>query len=78
MVLSWLRVFGVRGALLSIDNVLRKITEPVLAPVRRMLPRTGMFDLSFLLVFVLVQVISGSLRMPRVVLTMKGRRFAHD
>jgi YggT family protein len=27
------------------------VTEPVLRPVRRVVPRTGMLDLSFLVVF---------------------------
>jgi uncharacterized protein YggT (Ycf19 family) len=27
------------------------VTEPVLAPARRVIPRAGMFDLSFLVVF---------------------------
>jgi YggT family protein len=34
-----------------VNGVLFTLTEPVLRPVRRVIPRTGMFDLSFLVVF---------------------------
>ncbi len=33
------------------------ITEPVLRPVREMLPQTGMIDLSPLVVFLVIQVV---------------------
>jgi YggT family protein len=40
------------------------VTEPVLRPVRRVIPRAGMFDLSFLVVFlgitILQQVIANA------------------
>jgi YggT family protein len=49
-ILSW---FPVRPgtALATIRGGLVIVTEPVLAPVRRVIPRAGMFDLSFLVVF---------------------------
>jgi YggT family protein len=49
-VLSW---FPVRsdGAAASLNSVLFALAEPVLRPVRRVIPRTGMIDLSFLVVF---------------------------
>jgi YggT family protein len=49
-VLSW---FPIRsgGVAASINSVAFNITEPVLRPVRGVVPRTGMFDLSFLVVF---------------------------
>lgn len=62
MVLSWLMILGVGNAVRGIDEMLRKVTEPVLGPVRKMLPRTGMFDLSFLLVFVVVGAVSRGLK----------------
>ncbi|MDQ1431187.1 MAG: YggT family protein [Actinomycetota bacterium] len=47
----------VRGGLVT-------VTEPVLRPVRRVIPRAGMFDLSFLVVFlgitILQQVIANA------------------
>ncbi len=49
------------GALASINTVLWRLTEPVLAPVRRLIPPlrlggTGL-DLSFLVVFLGIQII---------------------
>ncbi len=48
--MSW---FPVRPgtALASLNGVLYELTEPVLAPVRRVIPPAGMFDLSFIVVF---------------------------
>ena len=50
LVLSWfpLRPDRIPAA---ISSVLFTLTEPVLRPVRRVIPRTGMIDLSFLVVF---------------------------
>lgn len=33
------------------------VTEPVLAPVRRVIPAAGMFDISFLVVFLVLQFV---------------------
>jgi YggT family protein len=48
--LSW---FPIRSgtALATVRGGLVTVTEPVLGPVRRVIPRAGMFDLSFLVVF---------------------------
>jgi YggT family protein len=50
-VLSW---FPVRGGtfLASLNTILFELTEPVLRPVRKVIPPVGMFDTSFLIVFV--------------------------
>ena len=49
-VMSWfpLRSGGVAA---SVNSTLFTLTEPVLRPVRRVVPRTGMIDLSFMVVF---------------------------
>ena len=49
-VLSW---FPVRPgtALSSITAILADLTEPVLTPLRRIIPPVGMFDLSFMVAF---------------------------
>lgn len=49
-VFSW---FPVRPGtpLASVNAVLYELTEPVLAPIRRIIPPAGMFDLSFIVVF---------------------------
>jgi YggT family protein len=61
--LSW---FPLRPgtALATVRGGLVTVTEPVLAPVRRVVPRAGMFDLSFLVVFfgitILLQLIANA------------------
>jgi len=61
-VLSW---FPVRSgtAMASVNAVLRDVTEPVLAPVRRVIPPIGMIDISFMVVFfvlyLLLQILCG-------------------
>jgi len=49
-------------ALLKIYEVVFGITEPVLGPIRRMLPQTGMIDFSPLVVMVILVVIQYALR----------------
>lgn len=55
-VLSW---FPVRpgGAASSINSVLHDLTEPVLAPLRRVIPPAGMFDLSFIVLTFLLFIL---------------------
>ena len=61
--LSW---FPIRPGttLATIRGGLVSLTEPVLGPVRCVIPRAGMFDLSFLVVFfgitILRQLIAGA------------------
>jgi len=57
-VFSW---FPVRPgtALASINGVLYELTEPVLRPVRRIIPPAGMFDLSFIVVFFFLVILRG-------------------
>ena len=40
-------------------RLLLEITEPILAPLRNVLPRIGMFDLSPLIAIIVLQFISG-------------------
>jgi YggT family protein len=52
-IMSW---FPVRPgtAAATIYSLLLDLTEPVLAPMRRVIPPAGMFDLSFLVLFFLL------------------------
>lgn len=45
----------------SVSQFLYRITEPVLAPVRRVLPPMGGLDLSPLVVIIGIQILSGLL-----------------
>jgi YggT family protein len=59
-VLSW---FPVRGGtfLASLNTLLFELTEPVLKPVRRVIPPAGMFDTSFIIVFFVLVILRGLL-----------------
>lgn len=45
------------SAFAPVARVAFVLTEPVLAPFRRLIPPVGMFDLSFLVAFIVVEVI---------------------
>ncbi len=53
VILSW---FVTRQNTLTI--ILDKITEPILAPLRRIIPRAGMFDFTPLVAIILLQLIA--------------------
>ncbi len=54
--LSWFPL-APGGVMARISGFLATITEPVLAPVRRVLPRAGMLDLSFLVVLLTLEIV---------------------
>ncbi len=60
-VLSW---FPVRGGtfLASVNTLLFELTEPLLRPVRRVIPPAGMFDVSFMVVFFVLFFLQSILR----------------
>jgi len=53
VILSW---FVTRPNTLTI--ILDKITDPILAPLRRIIPRAGMFDFTPLIAIVVLQLIA--------------------
>jgi YggT family protein len=61
VVLSWLEFFGVRrpivGPLRSAWDLLFTLTEPMLRPLRRIIPPAGMFDISVVVAFVIIFVL---------------------
>lgn len=59
-VLSW---FPVRPGtfLSSLNRLLFDLTEPVLRPVRKVIPPAGMLDLSFMLVFFVLVLVYNSI-----------------
>jgi YggT family protein len=60
-VLSW---FPIRGGtfLASLNTLLFELTEPVLRPVRKVIPPAGMIDLSFMVVFFALILLQQALR----------------
>lgn len=63
VILSWFPVTP-GTAMSRVNDVLFRITEPVLGPVRRVMPRTGMIDLSPLVVTLLIQFVVLRLLLP--------------
>ena len=63
--LSWINVRG-GAALVPLRRVLEDLTEPILAPIRRVTPGTGGIDLSPLLAMIVVDLIR---RVARVLLS---------
>jgi YggT family protein len=61
VVLSWLEFFGVRrpitGPLRTLWDLLFDVTEPIVRPLRRIVPPAGMFDLSIVVAFVVIFVL---------------------
>jgi YggT family protein len=55
-ILSW---FPLRSdsPFVPVARFLNTITEPVLAPFRRIIPPMGMFDVSFIIVLLLFQIV---------------------
>jgi YggT family protein len=60
IILSWFPLQG-GGPVARIADVLVTITEPVLGPLRRILPRTGFIDLSPLVALLLLQFVVAGL-----------------
>lgn len=58
VVLSWIQLDPSN----PIVTVVYQVTEPILAPIRRVLPRTGMLDLSPMIAIILVTIIREVLR----------------
>jgi YggT family protein len=55
-ILSWFPL-SPDGPMATVYSFLYTITEPVLAPLRRVIPPMGGFDISFLVVVLLIQVV---------------------
>ena len=60
VILSWLPMSG--GQFNPLIAIIYQITEPVLAPLRRVIPRLGIFDLTptiaLFILFVILQFVS--------------------
>jgi YggT family protein len=50
-ILSWFPPRTTSGGVATLQRLLMDLTEPVLAPLRRVIPPAGMFDLSFMVAF---------------------------
>ncbi|MGH2616492.1 MAG: YggT family protein [Thermomicrobiales bacterium] len=57
-ILSWI---DPRGEW-AISRILAEVTEPIMAPLRRVIPPIGMIDISFIVAIILIQVLERLLR----------------
>jgi YggT family protein len=62
-IFSWFPPSDSGSGLATVNRLLMDLTEPVLAPLRRVIPPVGMFDLSFMVaffgLFILRQLVCG-------------------
>ena len=56
VLLSWFQV-GPNSPLYPAVAILYQVTEPILAPIRRVLPRFGMMDFSPIVAFILLSIV---------------------
>ncbi len=59
LVLSWFPI-SPGGAMASVFSFLYAITEPVLGPVRRIIPPLGPIDISPIVVIIALEVLAGA------------------
>ena len=58
VIMSWVTMFAPTSAVVqTINEVLHQMTEPVLGPLRRVIPPLGMFDLTPMIALILLMVI---------------------
>ncbi len=57
VVLSWFMVNPTSGFVVSLYQVLFQVTEPILGPLRRIIPTIGMFDISPIVAIIVLQII---------------------
>lgn len=60
-IMSWLIAFGVinryNGGVRAVYDTLTRISEPMLRPIRRILPNLGGVDISFIILVLLIQAL---------------------
>jgi len=70
MILGWLFIFKIvnpaNPTARQIYGILSSVVNPILAPVRKVVPPLGNFDMAFLLVFMVLYWSNGYL-LPRIV-----------
>jgi len=61
-IMSWFPPPHAGSILATVQRIAYDLTEPVLAPVRRLIPPVGMFDISFMIVFFVLVLLLNFLR----------------
>lgn len=57
-ILSWFTMSSRSPLLMSIYRVFIQVTEPILAPLRRIIPMVGMIDITPIIAILLLQIIA--------------------
>jgi YggT family protein len=58
-ILSWIVMASPRNRfVISLYQVFRQITDPILAPLRRIIPLIGMMDITPIVAIIILQIIS--------------------
>ncbi|MFQ5860454.1 MAG: YggT family protein [Dehalococcoidia bacterium] len=57
IILSWFQLGGVNNPLVTI---VYQLTEPILAPLRRIIPRVGMFDLTPMIAIIIIGMVQSA------------------
>lgn len=58
VIMSWVTMFAPTSSVVqTINEILHQMTEPVLGPLRRVIPPLGMFDLTPMIALILLEVI---------------------
>ena len=58
-ILSWIVMVAPRNRfVISLYQVFRQITDPILAPLRRIIPLIGMMDITPIVAIIILQIIS--------------------
>lgn len=57
VILSWLRPAGYNRTFSDIERFVYGLTEPILRPIRRLLPETGGIDFSPFVAIILIQIL---------------------
>ncbi len=59
VIISWLLVSGVRNDIvLRLDYALSVFTEPIMRPLRRVIPTMGRFDITPMVAIILLSIVS--------------------
>ncbi len=67
VIMSWVTMFAPESSIVeSINGILKQMTEPVLGPLRRVIPPLGMFDLTPMVALILLQWVVKGLVLPRL------------
>jgi len=58
VIMSWVTMFAPTSTMVqAINQLLNQVTEPILAPLRRVIPNMGAFDLTPMIALILLQFI---------------------